>query len=201
MSNRVVIPKALFSWPGPVWMGAYISKLVKAFHEAGIKSAVYLDRKKWSGGILLDVAGGVIVGRDYDPGFPMLFRLHNNAHKQFNLIGYSYGSIISAQLAVKYAKKGSRVDNLVLIGSPISEQFLKMLRNMKTIKKVIVINLDEHGDPIFAGMGVFDLMTATPKIGNQMFESTGHFYYAEKGKEGDKRRKELADKLYTLGLR
>ncbi len=181
--------------------GLYIPKLIKAFHNAGIKSAIYLDREKWSAGQKMDVASGVFLGREYDPRFPMLLRVHPNSHKQFNLIGYSYGSLIAAQLAVKYARHGSIVNNLVLIGSPISENFLNTVKSIKTIKKVIVINLDKQGDPIYAGMDASELVINAYTLREQMKTSTGHFYYAEEGSVGNKRRKELADELYKLGLR
>lgn len=172
--------------------GTYIPKLIKAFHEAGIKSAIYLDREKWSVGQNMDASIGVFFGRDYDPRFPMLLRLHNNSYQQFNLVGYSYGSLIAAQLAAKYARKGSRVDHLVLIGSPISERFLKILKGMETIKNIVVINLDKYGDPIYAGMGMFELVSKARELHQQMQESDRHFYYAEEGIVGDKRRKDLA---------
>src|SRR5690606_14772314 len=40
--------------------------------------------------------------------------------EQFNLAGYSYGSVLQAQIALKLAKSGQVIDNLILIGSPIS---------------------------------------------------------------------------------
>ncbi len=181
--------------------GIYIPRLIDAFHQAGIKSAIHLDREKWSAGQYMDASIGVFFGREYDPRFPMLLRVHPNSHEQFNLIGYSYGSLFAAQLAVKYARLGSVVDHLVLIGSPISENFLKIVRGMKTIKKVVVINLDKHGDPIFAGMDTSELALSAFLLREQMKTSSGHFYYAEKGSIGDKRRKELAEELYKLGLR
>ncbi len=193
--------KGTFFLGGAGLNGLYIPKLIKAFHKEGIKSAVYLDREKWSAGQNMDASIGVFFGRDYDPRFPMLLRIHPNSHKQFNLIGYSYGSLIAAQLAVKYARHGSIVNNLVLIGSPISEHFLNIVKGTKTIKKVIVINLDKHGDPIYAGMETSELVSNSVKLFLQMQESKGHFYYAKEGVVGDKRRKELAEKLYKSGLR
>lgn len=181
--------------------GVYIPKLIEAFHEAGIKSAIYLDREKWSAGQNTDATIGVFFGREYDPRFPMLLRVRPGAHKQFNLIGYSYGSLISAQLAVKYARQGSVINNLVLIGSPISDNFLTIVKSIKNIKRVVVINLDKHGDPIYAGMETLELITGSVALINQMAEREGHFYYAKKGTKGDERRKELAENLYKLGLR
>lgn len=181
--------------------GVYIPKMIQSFHAAGIKSAVHLDREKWSGGQALDVAAGVLIGREYDPKFPMLLRIHNNSHEQFNLIGYSYGSIIAAQLAAKYSRNGTIVNNLVLIGSPISSNFLSQLKAKKSINNVIVIDLDEQGDPIYAGMKSHELITSTPRLFLQMNESSGHFYYAENGVIGDNRRSVLAKELYQMGLR
>jgi pimeloyl-ACP methyl ester carboxylesterase len=42
--------------------------------------------------------------------------------EQFNLSGYSYGSVLMAQAAIKMLSDGDvkKVDNLVLIGSPIN---------------------------------------------------------------------------------
>jgi len=181
--------------------GLYIPKLIEAFHKAGIKSAIHLDREKWSAGQNIDATVGVFFGREYDPRFPMLLRAYPNSHKQFNLIGYSYGSLIAAQLAVKYARHGSIVNYLVLIGSPISQYFLNLVKNMKTIKKVIVINLDKYGDPIYAGMDTSELITGSVTLINQMVEREGHFYYAKKGTKGNERRKALAENLYKSGLR
>ncbi|WP_347332112.1 hypothetical protein [Marinimicrobium locisalis] len=67
--------------------GIYIPKLIHALHQEGIKSAIHLDREKWSGGQNMDAAIGVLFGRNYDPRFPMLLRVHPNSKKQFNLIG------------------------------------------------------------------------------------------------------------------
>ena len=64
--------------------------------------------------------------------------------------------LIAAQLAVKYANKGSIIDHLVLIGSPISKSFLNHVQNTRNIKKVIIINLDKQGDPIYAGRHGYD---------------------------------------------
>lgn len=131
----------------------------------------------------------------------MLLRLHNNSYKQFNLIGYSYGSLITAQLAIKYATKGSKVDYLVLIGSPISRESLTRLYNTANIRNIIVIDLDHQGDPIYAGMSKLELAANLLNLYDQMQNSTGHFYYDKEGNLGNKRRKLLADHLYETGLR
>ncbi|WP_283710535.1 alpha/beta fold hydrolase [Pseudoalteromonas prydzensis] len=193
--------KGTYFFPGAGMDGRYIQPLVRSLQDAGIKSAMYVDRDKWSGGTALDAGIGSVLGRDYDPRFPMLLRYSQSNALQFNLIGYSYGSIVVSQLAAKYAQKGTMIDHLVLIGSPISSDFLQRLKNIPKIKRVIVIDLDEHGDPIFAGMSVLELFSNLPTLASQMPNSEGHFYYAEPSSKGDTRRNKLAKELYDLGLR
>ncbi|MFL1465958.1 type VI secretion system PAAR protein [Marinobacter sp. HN1S83] len=191
-----------YFFPGAGMDGAYIRPMVKAMREAGINSAMYVDRDKWSGGTAMDAAVGSVLGRDYDPRFPMLLRVATNlTARQFNLIGYSYGSVVAAQLAAKYARQGTVVDHLVLIGSPISQSFLGMLRDITDIRKVVVIDLDEYGDPIYAGMSVIELFMELPLLASQMPDSEGHFYYAEPSEVGNERRRKLAEELYRVGVR
>ncbi|MEQ8185830.1 type VI secretion system PAAR protein [Marinobacter salarius] len=191
-----------YFFPGAGMDGAYIRPMVKAMRDAGITSAMYVDKDKWSGGTAMDAAIGSVLGRDYDPRFPMLLRVSvNEASSQFNLIGYSYGSVVAAQLAAKYAGQGTVVDHLVLIGSPISQSFLRMLRDIAAIRKVVVIDLDEFGDPIYAGMSVIELFMELPLLASQMPESEGHFYYAEPSEVGNERRRMLAEELYRVGVR
>jgi pimeloyl-ACP methyl ester carboxylesterase len=128
--------------------------------------------------------------------------------EQFNLIGYSYGSLSAAQTAHVYASNGYIVDHLVLIGSPIDGDFLKDLQKNKNIKKVIVINLRQYDDPVFAGISQWRLVfIAAPKLIKQNNESDkknlgiGHFYYRPDSEEGRVRRRQLANYLYQQGLR
>lgn len=193
--------KGTYFFGGAGMDGYYIAPLVKSLREAGIKSAMYIDRDKWSGGTALDAAVGAVLGREYDPRYPMLLRTSDSNAQQFNLIGYSYGSIAVSQLAAKYAKGGTIINHLVLIGSTISQSFLNRLHNSANIKKILIINLNEQGDPIYAGMGTFELITNLPELASQMPSSEGHFYYADPTTQGDVRRKELAETLYKQGLR
>jgi pimeloyl-ACP methyl ester carboxylesterase len=63
------------------------------------------------------------------------------AAEQFNLVGYSYGSLIAAQTAHVYASNGHIIDHLVLIASPIDNDFLHELKCNKNIRRVIIIDL------------------------------------------------------------
>jgi RHS repeat-associated protein len=66
-----------------------------------------------------------------------------NADEQLNLIGYSYGSVLQAHLALKLSKSGYKVDNLILVGSPISDssELFKTLSSDKNIGKVLRIDI------------------------------------------------------------
>ncbi|WP_321370664.1 thioesterase domain-containing protein [Pseudomonas extremaustralis] len=126
---------------------------------------------------------------------------------QFNLIGYSFGSMVAAQSALYYAGRGQGVDYLVLIGSPISEEILVEIEQNILIKNIVVVDLTAYGDPIHAGMSFFDLAEHAPLLGWQMVDSgsrgegVGHFYYGIDGASGEARRLELANFLYVEGLR
>ncbi|WP_052451321.1 thioesterase domain-containing protein [Pseudomonas batumici] len=125
---------------------------------------------------------------------------------QFNLIGYSWGSLVAAQTALFYAEKGTFIDHLVLIGSPISQEFLSELRETDKIKRVLIIDLTEQNDKIHAGMSETELIASLPSLGEQMLDSQlsdsgqGHFFYGIAGKEGETRRRELAERLKVEGL-
>ncbi|MFL1405039.1 alpha/beta fold hydrolase [Marinobacter sp. M1N3S26] len=181
--------------------GSYIQSIVSEMHDAGISSAVFVDRDKWSGGTVLDALVGVRFAREYDPNFPLMLRANSRPGEQFNLVGYSYGSLLAAQVAAKYGLKGTTVHHLVLIGAPISQTFLNLLRKTPAIKKIIVMDLDEHGDPIYAGIPYHEVASSSPLLGYQMARQKGHFYYSVDGETGKRRHGELASYLYDQGLR
>lgn len=122
---------------------------------------------------------------------------------QLNLVGYSYGSLVAAHVAMTRVQKGGTVDNLVLIGAPISKEFLNTLRNTEGIRNIIVKNLTQHGDPIFAGMSGTQVAKSSFTLASQMASGAGvgHFYYASNNVTGRVRRRVLAWELYNDGLR
>ena len=120
---------------------------------------------------------------------------------QFNLVGYSWGSVIVAQSALYHANKGITIDNLVLIGSPINLSLLEDVKNNRLIKNTTVLDLTMYGDPIYAGMTDEELIDSSVKLGVQMLDGVGHFYYSGNNKEGQQRRRKLAETLYAHGLR
>src|SRR5690606_10861922 len=62
--------------------------------------------------------------------------------EQFNLAGYSYGSVLQAQAALRLANDGQYIDNLILIGSPISDdsKLMKQLKGNKNIGSVLRVD-------------------------------------------------------------
>lgn len=105
------------------------------------------------------------------------------------------------KLQAKHVRGGGVVDHLVLIGAPISKEFLDALNKSKSIKSVIVMDLYMQKDPIYAGMTSRELIVLSPVLGYHMSKGIGHFYYAPGGAEGAARRRELALELYRYGLR
>lgn len=126
---------------------------------------------------------------------------------QFNLIGYSWGSLVAAQTALFYAEKGEVIDNLVLIASPISQEFLSELKGVRGIKRVLVIDLTNKDDRIYAGISEAELIASLPSLSEQMMESQlsgsgqGHFFYGVAGEQGEVRRRQLAERLKVEGLK
>lgn len=101
--------------------------------------------------------------------------------EQLNLTGYSYGSVLQAHVALALAKKGYKVDNLILVGSPIptnSELY-------KEVSKVTnIIREDIPNDKL-----------SNPSSNTQYFEGAyqnssddgPHFDLARPGTEADKK--------------
>lgn len=203
-------PRGTVFWGGAGLDGEYLKPLLKAFSDAGIH---YI----WSGlsntatkivpgliGTLLDAARTGIQIKDDDgtDDWRVYPPASTQAAKQFNLIGYSYGSMLAAQTAKSYANLGYVVDHLVLIGSPIDSDFLAMLKNHKNIKKLTIIDLTQHGDPIYAGMSFSELaMNAfTLKAQMENEKGEGHFYYAHNIPDAPRRWAELAKRIKNEGL-
>jgi len=174
--------------------GAYIDDMKKSLEEAGIKNVRVADPNKWSSGTLGDAASvpleNNIDGEDSD------FSGFDEEGEQFNMVGYSYGGLQAAQGAIDHADKGGKVDNLILVGTPIEQEFLNSLENHPNIGKVTVIDLGQHGDPIKAGMSDAEVLGSVPRlskdVGKDYFRKaspkSGHFYYSGDDPESQRRR-------------
>ncbi len=155
------------------------------------------------GGTLLDAIRSGMAIRDRDDDEWTISEGMSPEAPQFNLIGYSYGSLLAAQTAWSYAKRGHVIDHLVLVGSPIDASFLANLRAHRNIRKTVVIDLTEHGDPIYAGMPWLELAASAPLLGRQMVagQGEGHFYYAHVMSDSPRRWAALAQRIAESGLR
>ncbi|QZP34375.1 alpha/beta hydrolase [Pseudomonas sp. DR48] len=120
---------------------------------------------------------------------------------QFNIVGYSWGSVVAARTAMHYARSGTKIDHLVLIGAPINKSLKEAVSNHPNIGSAIIIDLKDKGDPIYAGMTDKELVDSALELGRQMPTAEGHFYYSGDSAEGKARRRELAKLLYSKGLR
>ncbi len=127
--------------------------------------------------------------------------------EQLNLVGYSYGSVFQAHVALALADMFITINHLILIGSPVSKNsnLYKELTNHEYIKNVIREDIEDDllSDPnsiidvIFGGFNSFN-------------EAGKHFDLARpdnlqtkenEAKEVDKRIEILAQKLIKLGVK
>jgi RHS repeat-associated protein len=209
-----VDPLGLYTvyWGGAGLDGPYIEDQISQLMSAGLTN---VRRGTGSGGsppfgMLLD-ANAVINLRSYPPRYGYITPIAPYAPRprtqkrvcdeQTNYIGYSYGALLAAHTAMHYANQGNIIDNVVLVGAPIDASFLLALENHSNISNVIVINLGEHGDPIYAGMSEFELLRSIPNLASDVGTDQGHFYYSQMNTEGRIRRAALASRLYREGLR
>ncbi len=119
--------------------------------------------------------------------------------EQLNLSGYSTGSVIMAQSALKLAQEGYVIDNLILIGSPIAEdsELFKQLSTNANIKNIIRIDIE--GDDVRdlnKGGSIWSALWNFLKKG----EDHPHFKYAF-GENAEKERKKLAEDLKKQGVK
>ncbi|WP_259781373.1 alpha/beta hydrolase [Aestuariispira ectoiniformans] len=199
------IPKGTYFLGGSGMEGQYIADMVETLKATGIHSAQSVDRKIWSRGPGLD-ALSAICKRHPLGETAMAMEEFAGENPQFNLIGYSHGGLVAAQIARDYASRQGRIDHLVLIASPISTDFLTELQQMPQIGQVILVTLQDEDDPIFAGMGFTNLLGSLPKLTLQFLSGpfgskSGHFYLTDPNSTGRKARRLLAEKLYDAGLR
>lgn len=203
-------PRGTLYWGGAGLDGPYIQPQLQAFRDAGIRKCfaglTNSASKTYQGdrGAIIDaIRSGLVIRYRDDDEWTISSGMADEA-EQFNLVGYSYGSLLAAQTAWSYANRMNvAVDHLVLIGSPIDVQFLRDLQRHKNIKRVVVIDLTQHGDPLYAGMTEAELVAALPRLALQFKEGKGdgHFYYAQVVKDSPARWAALAQQIAAKGVR
>lgn len=202
-------PRGTLYWGGAGLDGPYIKPQMAAFQKAGIghvnvglTNTANKDFGVITGALIDAIRAGIVI-RYEDDGDWIITSGMSDASPQFNLIGYSYGSLLAAQTANFYAKSGHIVDHLVLIASPIDNEFLIKLKRTTNIRKVIVLDLTQFGDPIHAGITQAALIEGTAILRRQQAAGLGegHFYYAHVVKDSNVRWAHLAQTLASEGLR
>lgn len=111
--------------------------------------------------------------------------------------GYSYGSVVQAQAALQLANEGTFVDNVILIGSPISTKsdLYKQLTGNKNIGNVI--RFDIPGDKLSNPKDILQFVRG----GLQNLSNDGpHFNLARPGVSEDKLIQTVTDWLKSQGV-
>ncbi|WP_221405140.1 RHS repeat domain-containing protein [Apibacter adventoris] len=125
--------------------------------------------------------------------------------EQLNLAGYSYGAVMQAQLAIGLVEKGYKVDNLILIGSPTSDNndLMKTLKGYEAEGKIgKIIRHDIKGDYLSNPKNEWEFI----KGGAQSLQGIGegddapHFDLARPGKEADSKIEKLGKTLQNNGV-
>lgn len=125
--------------------------------------------------------------------------------EQFNLAGYSYGSVLQAQVALKLAKSGQVIDNLVLIGSPISDKskLMKQLKGNKNIKNITRYDIkgDHLSNPKDIQEFLQGIQESSPKSVGGKGDDAPHFDAARPGQAADKLIQTIVDWLRQQGVK
>ena len=144
-------------------------------------------------------------GADYNLASANIGRSAPRNEDTFNIIGYSWGAVVAARMALFYASEGVEVDFLGLVGAPVNNSLLSSVRRVSLIKKISIQNLTAQSDPIYAGMSDAEIIAASPLLLGQMLWSTegsGHFYYSNAGTaESLSRKRRLIVQLIADGLK
>lgn len=117
--------------------------------------------------------------------------------EQLNLAGYSYGSVLQAHVALNLAESGTRVDNLILIGSPISTGS-DLFNSLSTHENIgNVIRFDISGDLLSNPSNLEYLKGAFQNLG----DDGAHFDLARPGKDVDQLIIQVVEWLKEQGVK
>ena len=130
---------------------------------------------------------------------------------QLNLCGYSFGSVVVSQAAIQICDEGFVIDNLVLIGSPVSinSELFQQLLKYKADNKICQIIRNDIKDDLFSNpKDIFEFKDGIP----QNSDSSGpHFDLArpddpstpniDESKIADDKIRELGQILISKGVK
>ena len=206
----VKTPKGTLYWGGAGLNGFYINPTLNALRRAGISNVSVgltntATQDMGGHGMIVDAIRAGLAIRYEDNGDWLIKSGMSATGGDFNMIGYSYGSLLAAQTANFYAKQGVKINNLVLIASPIDASFLDKLKSNKNIEKLLILDLTNRGDEIHAGMQQLELLNPyfLKKLGDDMAagKGQGHFYCGHPVPDLPQRLEILANWLVKQGLK
>jgi hypothetical protein len=157
----------------------YSMSIINKMAEQGIKHPEWLDFGHEEG--LLDQAGrtlNALNNRIPQSEIDAIKDTYDRGDGQYNLVGYSLGSVRAGIAAQELANEGNVIDNLVLIASPLEREgdLYKSLLNNPNIKKVIII--DVKNDFLANEQGNIDLTGGVNYLLNGGdHKKMPHFYY------------------------
>jgi len=185
--------------------GTYADDFVRLLEEVGVQGVSGADPNDWSTGGLAGDAWHSATNRERDGYYTDFTKIPSKPSDQFNLIGYSYGATLAANIALDYADAGGNVDHVILIGAPIGSSLLASLREHENVARVVVEDLAHFGDKVRAGQTDAAFWGALIQMGPDLLfnesvydaddPAAGHFYYSEPGPIGTERRRELVERL------
>jgi len=123
--------------------------------------------------------------------------------EQLNMAGYSYGAVLQEYATIELVKKGYKVDNLILIGSPTSDnsELMGTLKQYKKDGKIgNIIRYDIPGDKLSNPKNGIEF-TEGIKQGATEGDNAHHFDLARPGQQTDDKIKELGILLLKNGVK
>ncbi len=124
--------------------------------------------------------------------------------EQLNLVGYSYGAVLQAHLAIGLTELGHKVDNLVLIGSPTSDDspLMKTLQGLVKDGKIgKIIRHGIEGDYLSNLKSQIDFLKGgiqNSPLGDG--NDGAYFDLARPGSQADKKIESVGQKLKNNGV-
>ena len=129
-------------------------------------------------------------------------------NEQLNLAGYSYGAVLQSYVAIALTEKGYKVDNLILVGNPTSEnsELMTKLNELKKQGKIgeiknEAIEGDKLSNPRTNKIFHEGVKESKPKIIGGQGDDAHHFDLARPGVEADRKIVGLAQKMKKEGVK
>lgn len=171
--------------------GAYVRDMAAALDEGGWPEPCGAPYEDWSTGSIL---GDVFYTLTFDLDATEDHSDHPPYPKVKHLIGYSYGGLQAARLAIGLTKSGQKSISVTLIATPISSNNLAILQSTPGIGPLRIVDLEQYYDPIRTGRGLTNVLSAAPALAWQFFSGSasaqwGHFHLTDASSLGSENRR------------